>query len=120
MPSALVLLIQKSDRFTLATKKVIAYDRRKEEKRQIPQFQSIAEEAAFWDTHSVADYRDTMKPVQVHFAKNLSEGITIRLEATTLAELRRYANEQGIGPTTLMRMWILERLKEVKSQHRTK
>src|SRR5690242_5440215 len=45
----------------------------------IPEFKSREEEAVFWDTHSFADYWDEAKPVQVQFAKNLSEGITIRL-----------------------------------------
>ncbi len=53
-----------------------------------------------------------MRPVRVRFAKQLSEGITIRLDPQKLAELRFLANERGIGPTTLARMWILEHLRE--------
>jgi hypothetical protein len=46
----------------------------------------------------------------------VSEGITIRLNPKTVAELRTRAHEQGIGPTTLARMWILEHLREQKGQ----
>jgi hypothetical protein len=78
----------------------------------IPEFHSIEEEAEFWDTHSTADYEDEFKPARVRFAKNLSEGITIRLDPETLIKIRSLAKEKGIGPTVLIRMWIMERLKE--------
>jgi len=71
---------------------------------------SRAELAKFWDTHSIADYLDELKPVKVRFAKQLSSGITIRFSDTALNILRKKAQKKGIGPTTLARMWILERL----------
>ena len=80
-------------------------------KEPIPEFHSYAEEAAFWDTHSLADYWDEGKQGRVRVAKHLSEGITIRLDPATLGELRSLAQEKGIGPTTLARMWILEHLR---------
>jgi predicted DNA binding CopG/RHH family protein len=79
---------------------------------RIPEFSSREEEAEFWDTHDITDYRDELKPVKVRFAKNLSEGITIRLDPDTLEQLRAKAHEKGIGPTTLARMWILEHLRQ--------
>jgi predicted DNA binding CopG/RHH family protein len=83
----------------------------------IPDFKSIEEEAEFWDTHSLADYWDEGKPVKVRFAKNLSQGITIRLDPVTLTKLRELAHKQGIGPTTLARMWILEQLRGLEQHH---
>lgn len=71
---------------------------------------SRSEVADFWDTHSMADYWDELKPVKVRFAKNLSEGITIRFDSKTLNILRKKAQEKGIGPTTLVRTWVHERL----------
>ncbi len=56
---------------------------------------------------------DEFKPVKVRFAKNLSQPISIRLDPETLTELRSRAQERGIGPTTLARMWILEHLQEL-------
>ena len=79
-------------------------------KEPLPEFASREEMAEFWDTHDFTDYMDEFKPIKVRFAKNLSEGITIRFDATTLAELRARAKLKGIGPTTLARMWVLERL----------
>lgn len=89
-------------------------ERRGSRTGRIPEFRSREEEAAWWDTHDITDYLDELKPVRVRFAKNLSEGITIRLDPETLLRLRLRARESGIGPTTLARMWILERLREAE------
>lgn len=87
---------------------------RKEPKKEsrIPSFASREDEAEFWDTHDIADYRDELKPARARFSRGLSEGITIRLDPETLRELRTLAQKKGIGPTTLARMWILEHLRE--------
>ena len=77
---------------------------------RIPQFASREEEAQWWDTHDIADYQDELKLVRARFAKNLSQGITIRFDPATLEELRSQAHQKGVGPTTLARMWTLERL----------
>ncbi len=77
---------------------------------KIPKFANREEEAKFWETHSIADFTDELKPVKVHFAKKLSEGITIRFDQQTLSKIRKIAHDKGIGPTTLARMWILEHL----------
>ncbi len=84
----------------------------RQKKQPIPQFKSIQEEAEFWDNHDLADYWDEFKPVKVRFAKNLSEGITVRFDPEVLATIRSQAREKGVGPTTLVRMWVLERLTE--------
>jgi hypothetical protein len=97
---------------------VITPKRKAKAKEMIPEFKSVEEEAAFWDTHDLADYWDEFKPVQVRFAKNLSEGITIRLDPETLSDLRLRAHQKGIGPTTLARMWILEHLRAEADQDR--
>ena len=83
---------------------------RKRRSASIPDFSSREEEARYWDTHSVADHLDELEPVKVKFAKNLSEGITVRFDPQTLAKLRSQAQQKGVGPTTLIRMWVLEHL----------
>jgi|SRR6266540_252948 predicted DNA binding CopG/RHH family protein len=79
---------------------------------RIPEFATIEEEARFWDTRSTADYEHEFRPVRTRFAKRLSTGVTVRLDAETLQQLRTMAQEKGIGPTTLIRMWVLERLRD--------
>ncbi len=84
-------------------------------KSRIPDFKSREAETEFWDTHDTTDFEDEIKPVKVRFAKNLSESINIRFEPETLNTLRALARDKGMGPTTLVRMWILEHLHEIES-----
>jgi predicted HicB family RNase H-like nuclease len=87
----------------------------RQKKEHIPEFSSVEEEAGFWDTHSLADYWDEFKPVEVHFAQNLSDGFTLRIDSETGKKIRSLARKKGIGATALINTWIKERLKEVRS-----
>lgn len=80
--------------------------------RTIPDSKSREEEAEWFDTHDLADYQDEFKTVKVRFAKNLSEGLNIRLDKATLTVLREIAHKKGIGPSTLVRMWVTEQLRK--------
>ena len=50
--------------------------------------------------------------VQVEVKKPLDKVIPVRLSAEKWEELRKEARELGIGPTTLARMWLLDRLRQ--------
>jgi predicted DNA binding CopG/RHH family protein len=91
--------------------------RENQRKQAIPEFASREEEAKFWDTHDMSDYWDELEPVRLKTSKNLSRGITIRFDEETLRQLRKYAHQRGIGPTTLARMWILEQLQRASHSH---
>lgn len=82
-------------------------------KSRIPEFKNRQEEAKFFDTHDMADFQDEFKTVRTTFSQNLSEGITIRLDEKTLNKLRDKAHKKGMGPTTLARMWLLEKLQSI-------
>ena len=86
---------------------------------RIPAFADRREEAEFWDTHDFGDYWDETEPVDVTYSKNLSENLTVRLSPQILKQLRQQADEIGVGPSTLARIWILERLKKTGT-HRTR
>ncbi len=58
---------------------------------------------------------ETDEVVQVEVKKPLDKVIPIRLSSEKWEELRREAHELGIGPTTLGRMWILERLRRART-----
>jgi hypothetical protein len=79
---------------------------------RIPDFQSREEEAAFWDTHDFTEFLEETRPVKLRVGKHLSEGLTVRFDREDREELTRRASEQGIGPSTLVRMWIKERLRQ--------
>ena len=50
--------------------------------------------------------------VEVEIKRPLDKVIPVRLPSAKWEELRREAQELGIGPTTLARMWLLERLRQ--------
>ena len=80
---------------------------------KLPRFKSEQEMADFWDNHSPLDYPDDFREVEVRFSRPLiKRGLTIKLSEETIEELRQIAREQGIGPSTLARMWILEHLRQ--------
>ena len=85
---------------------------RESNKSRIPDFQSIEEEAAFWDTHDFTEFLDETRPVKLRVGKNFTEALTVRLERTDREELERRAANQGVGPSTLVRMWIKDRLRQ--------
>lgn len=91
--------------------KISSSKKSNKQKSRIPEFSSYREEARWWETHNLADYQDEFKTIKVRFAKNLSEGLHIRLDPETLTKLRVEAKEKGIGPTTLVRMWVKDQLR---------
>jgi predicted DNA binding CopG/RHH family protein len=74
------------------------------------------EEAEFWDTHDFSEFEDELTPVKVRFSKRLSQGLAVRFDEETLEALRNEARRKGIGPTTLIRMRVIERLREEVGQ----
>lgn len=88
----------------------------KRTKTRLPRFKSIKEAAEFWDTHDSAEFEEEFETVEdVKFLVvrgRLKKAITVRLPEDTLASLTQQAQELGIGPSTLARVWILEHLRE--------
>lgn len=78
----------------------------------IPDFSSIEEEAAFWDTHDTTDFEEEFHPVTVHFDKHLSEyqlskKLEVRFDAETDDKLTTLAHEQGMKKSALVR-WVVK------------
>jgi hypothetical protein len=83
-----------------------------EARGRIPSFANIEEEAAFWDTHDFTDFLDESTPVQIAVGQDLAERLTIRLDQTDRKALALRAKRLGVGPSTLARMWLKERLRQ--------
>ena len=84
-------------------------------KSRIPEFKSYAEEAEFWDTHDFTEFEDETHPVKVRFARNLSnlsENVQVRFDPDTNQKLETLARETGVKKSTLIRIWVMERLQE--------
>ncbi len=78
----------------------------------MPKFKNYEEETRFWGTHSIADFRKELKKTNLEVKKPLKMTFTVRLDPKTVKELDSVAKEKGVGPRTLARMWLLEKLKE--------
>ncbi|EKD90677.1 MAG: hypothetical protein ACD_30C00110G0016 [uncultured bacterium] len=72
-------------------------------------FKTLEEEANFWDTHDAVDVFGKDIKVGIHHAAKM-DTLTIRFESDDIQQLRKKASHLGIGPTTLARMWIKEKL----------
>lgn len=72
-------------------------------------FKTLEEEANFWDTHDAVDVFGKDAKFGFHRA-NKTGTLTIRFESDDIQKIREKAQSQGIGPTTLARMWIKEKL----------
>jgi len=78
-------------------------------------FKDRDKEAKFWEENFAKAFASG-KSTKVTFAKNLSESINIRLDAKSLNVVREQAREKGLGPTQLIRMWIMEKINGKQQQ----
>jgi hypothetical protein len=84
-------------------------------KSRIPRFKSIEEEANFWDTHDTTEFEDEFVEVKLQVARPLGHILAVRMDAETIDRLAAVGRKKGIGPSTLARMWLLERLEQEKT-----
>jgi len=84
---------------------------------KIPRFKSYEEEANFWDTHSPLDF-GTWQEVKLEVAKPLEHILGVRMDGKTLTQLTKLSSRIGVGPSTLVRMWIMEQLDPTTKQKR--
>jgi hypothetical protein len=82
----------------------------------IPAFNSYEEEAEFWDTHSVSDFKNETEPVKVIATRGFSANVQVRFEPDTDHELEALARERGMKKSTLIRTWVLDRLHQEREQ----
>jgi hypothetical protein len=81
----------------------------------IPRFQSIEEEAAFWDTHDSSEFENEFEDVseEMRFVvvRPTERWLPLVLDAQFMAVLEERAAQQGIAPAVLVHRWVLEHLK---------
>lgn len=78
-------------------------------------FKNRASEANFWEKHFDKAWTNG-KSTNVSFARNLSETLNIRLDPGTLNHVKNQARKKGLGPTQLIRMWIMEKIEGKNTQ----
>ena len=94
-------------------------------KHRLPAFRTDEEERAFWETHRPGDYVEALAPEQVQVSRNLRErvregkkNLTLRVEPSRVQEIKAVARNMGLPYETLMRMWIIERLRGAQADAR--
>ena len=72
------------------------------------EFDSIEEAAEFWDSHSLADYWDETKEVQIEVRAVRKQRVALASElAKQVADV---AKREGVSVETLVNLWVAERL----------
>jgi len=84
---------------------------------EIPRFRNEAEEAEFWDSHSLAKIWDQLEPVQIEVAPDVrwvivqqsrKIPVTLRLEERQIKRAKEIARKRSLNYQTLLRTWIAE------------
>lgn len=78
--------------------------------KKIPQFNSEAEEAKFWNTHDSTEYIDWTKARKVIFPnlKPTSRSISIRIPEYLINQVKVEANKIDVPYQALMKQYIAE------------
>ena len=84
-------------------------------KSKIPVFKNYQEEAKFWDTHSITDFMDELKPIKITFKLKSpkEDSVVIRLQKPLKRRLEEVAANQGLSMSTMIRMWMVDRLRTI-------
>lgn len=88
-------------------------------KKTIPSFNSIKEEAAFWDTHDITDYLDEMELVAGTYLPQADEKktvMTIRIAPSLKEQVEKLARSYDVSASSLVRMWIVDRLRALQNE----
>lgn len=83
-------------------------------KKEIPDFKSVQEEAAFWDTHDITDYLDDLELVSGRYRPDPGETktvMTIRVAPSLKEQIEAIARSYDIPVSSLVRMWIVEKIR---------
>lgn len=90
--------------------------------KNLPRFKSEDEERDFWATHSVVDYFDMSHAVKLSFPnlKLSTETISIRFPKWLLDDIKIEANKKDVPYQSLIKVYLADRLSDVKRQYKTK
>lgn len=87
--------------------------------KPIKPFKTLGEEAKFWDDHDVSTiFKNPKTPLTKLFPleSEKQEIMTLRLQKSVKDKLENVAYRMGINPSTLARIWLIERLQKIVSR----
>ena len=79
-------------------------------KALIPHFETVEQEAEYWETHSPLDLAKDPVAEEVRATASKDRVITIRLDTATRNRLDTMAQERGVGPSSLARSLLVSSL----------
>ena len=98
--------------------------------KKMPKFKTEKEEARFWDTHSPLDYPSEFTDVKepFEFAPGLlkkaaqrreerKRSLTLRMGQRQIDLAKVIAQYRGLGYQTLMRIWVIEGIRQEMKTH---
>jgi predicted DNA binding CopG/RHH family protein len=85
-------------------------------RKTVPDFQSEAEERAFWESHDSSDYIDWSEAQSVSLPnlKPSTRTISLRLPVALLERIKIEANKRDMPYQSLIKAWLAE---DVKRKH---
>jgi predicted DNA binding CopG/RHH family protein len=85
-------------------------------RKTVPDFQSEAEERAFWESHDSSDYVDWSKaqPVSLPNLKPSTKTISLRLPVALLERIKIEANKRDMPYQSLIKAWLAD---DVEKKH---
>jgi predicted DNA binding CopG/RHH family protein len=80
---------------------------------KIPDTDSIAEFARFWDTHDLTDFEAALEEVhEAVFERRAEETVTIHLPTAEVEAVKRLAKAKGMRHTALIQEWVREKIQQ--------
>ena len=81
--------------------------------QKLPKTDSIEELASFWDAHDLTDFEEELEEIaEPAFIRTKGTSLSIDLKPAEAQHLKKIARSKGVKETTVLRRWILERLRE--------
>ena len=84
----------------------------KNKTKSVPKFRTAAEEAEYWEGHSLTEHLDEFKPVKMKLKGPVKHLLSIRIDLDLVRKIRRIADHRGVPYQTLMHQWLLQRAEE--------
>ena len=80
--------------------------------RKIPRTDSIEQLARFWDSHDLTEFKDELEEVREPvFERRPGKVVSLHLRPKEAAAVKRLAKARGVKEATLLREWVLEKLR---------
>jgi hypothetical protein len=82
---------------------------------KLPQTDSIADLARFWDSHDLTDFDEQLEEVtEPVFDHQLGMTMVLRLEPDEVEAVEKIAKTRGVGQSELLREWVQEKIGSIR------